>query len=213
MQRFLRDTRGQLTITIALLVPMLVAALGLAVDYTAATGQARKLQGVADIAALTAAREMQLANTDASQITTVANNVAQAQYTVVGGSPRDPLSVQAQVIGDGNSVEVVVEQQRAAYFMQSLIGSLGPVSARAVARVMGGGNVCVIGLDPDFHGRGLGGPMTLAGLEWLASQGLTLANLYVESDNHPANATYERLGFERHATNRAYTSDPTAVTR
>lgn len=75
------------------------------------------------------------------------------------------------------------------------------------------GEIFVIGLDPDFHGRGLGGPMTLAGLEWLASQGLTLANLYVESDNHPANATYERLGFERHATNRAYTSDPTAVTR
>ena len=53
--------------------------------------------------------------------------------------------------------------------------------------------------------------MTLAGLEWLAEQGITLANLYVESDNDPANATYQRLGFHHHATNRAYTSDPAAV--
>ena len=73
------------------------------------------------------------------------------------------------------------------------------------------GEIFVIGLDPDFHGRGLGGPMTLAGLEWLSAQGITLANLYVESDNDPANATYERLGFSHHATNRAYTSDPAAV--
>ncbi len=75
------------------------------------------------------------------------------------------------------------------------------------------GEIFVIGLDPDFHGRGLGGPMTLAGLEWLAAQGITLANLYVESDNEPANATYERLGFSLHAVNRAYTSDPAAVAR
>lgn len=73
------------------------------------------------------------------------------------------------------------------------------------------GEIFVIGLDPDFHGRGLGGPMTLAGLEWLSTQGITLANLYVESDNDPANATYERLGFGHHATNRAYSSDPAAV--
>ena len=73
------------------------------------------------------------------------------------------------------------------------------------------GEIFVIGLDPDFHGRGLGGPMTLAGLEWLSAQGITLANLYVESDNDPANATYQRLGFRHHATNRAYTSDPAAV--
>ena len=55
--------------------------------------------------------------------------------------------------------------------------------------------------------------MTLAGLEWLSEpRASPLANLYVESDNDPANATYERLGFSTaHATNRAYTSDPAAV--
>ena len=70
------------------------------------------------------------------------------------------------------------------------------------------GEIFVIAVDPDFHGRGLGGPMTLAGLEWLSAQGVTVANLYVEADNHPALATYDRLGFVTHSTNRAYSSVP-----
>ena len=66
------------------------------------------------------------------------------------------------------------------------------------------GEIYVIAVDPDFGGRGLGGPMTLAGLEWLAGRGLTVGMLYVESDNHPANAVYRRIGFEHHHTDRAY---------
>lgn len=69
------------------------------------------------------------------------------------------------------------------------------------------GEIYVIGVDPDFHGRGLGGPMTLAGLEHLSSTGVTLANLYVEADNVPALKVYDRLGFHRHSVNRAFRSD------
>jgi len=68
------------------------------------------------------------------------------------------------------------------------------------------GEIYVIAVDPAFHGRGLGGPMTLAGLEWLTDQGLSVAKLYVESDNHRATRTYHRLGFTVHGTNRAYTT-------
>ena len=66
------------------------------------------------------------------------------------------------------------------------------------------GEIYVIAVDPDFGGRGLGRPMTLAGLEWLTDRGLTIGMLYVESDNHPANAVYRRIGFTRHQTDRAY---------
>jgi mycothiol synthase len=68
------------------------------------------------------------------------------------------------------------------------------------------GEIYVIAVDPDFHGRGLGGPMTLAGLEWLASQDITMSNLYVEADNEPAVRTYARLGFTTYAVNRAYST-------
>lgn len=67
-----------------------------------------------------------------------------------------------------------------------------------------GGEIYAIAVDPDFHGQGLGKPMTLAGLDYLADQGLTVGFLYVESDNHPAMATYRSLGFDHHSSNRAY---------
>lgn len=66
------------------------------------------------------------------------------------------------------------------------------------------GEIYVICVDPDFQGRGIGGPLTLAGLGYLHSRGPTTAMLYVESDNDAANAVYRSLGFRRHHTNRAY---------
>ncbi len=67
-----------------------------------------------------------------------------------------------------------------------------------------GGEIYAIAVDPDFHGQGLGKPMTLAGLDHLADLGLTVGFLYVEADNLPAVATYRGLGFDHHSTNRAY---------
>lgn len=66
------------------------------------------------------------------------------------------------------------------------------------------GEIYAIAIDPDFHGRGLGRPMTLAGLDWLARQGLDTGMLYVEHDNHAAVKTYERIGFTVHHADRAY---------
>lgn len=68
------------------------------------------------------------------------------------------------------------------------------------------GEIYVIGLAPSHHGQGLGASMTAAGLDWLASAGLTTAMLYVESNNAPAVATYERIGFSVFATYRAWGS-------
>jgi mycothiol synthase len=68
------------------------------------------------------------------------------------------------------------------------------------------GEIYAIAIDPDFHGQGLGGPMTLAGLDWLAQRGLEVGMLYVESDNEAAVRTYERLGFTVHHIDRSYVS-------
>jgi ribosomal protein S18 acetylase RimI-like enzyme len=58
------------------------------------------------------------------------------------------------------------------------------------------GEISVIGLHPDVHGRGMGGPMTAAGLVWMHEQGLDRAILYVEADNRSAVRSYIRLGFQ-----------------
>lgn len=66
------------------------------------------------------------------------------------------------------------------------------------------GEVYVVGLHPDVHGRGLAGPLTRLGLAHLARRGVTEVELYVEADNHPALATYRRAGFTRKAVHVMY---------
>jgi mycothiol synthase len=69
------------------------------------------------------------------------------------------------------------------------------------------GEIYVIAVDPDFHGRGLGRELTLDGLRHLAERGITTGMLYVDADNAPAVGLYEQLGFTVHCTNAAYLAD------
>jgi mycothiol synthase len=68
------------------------------------------------------------------------------------------------------------------------------------------GEVYVVGVRPEDSGQGLGPALTLTGLHYLRSIGLTDVLLYVDEDNVPAMKTYERLGFARWATDVLYAS-------
>ena len=57
------------------------------------------------------------------------------------------------------------------------------------------GEVYVVGIDPAAQGRGLGSLLTLAGLHHLDDGHTREVLLYVEADNLPARAVYEKLGF------------------
>jgi mycothiol synthase len=57
------------------------------------------------------------------------------------------------------------------------------------------GEVYVLGVDPAWHGTGLGRALTVAGLRHLRSRALDQAMLYVEADNVPAIKLYSSLGF------------------
>ena len=62
----------------------------------------------------------------------------------------------------------------------------------------------MVGVDPDAHGRGLGGALTIAGLRYLRAAGLDQAMLYVDESNTPAVRLYTGLGFAVWATDVSY---------
>lgn len=66
------------------------------------------------------------------------------------------------------------------------------------------GEIYVIAVDPDGHGRGLGRALTLAGLDSLSDRGIGMANLYVDAANDAAVGLYTHLGFEVHRTRAAF---------
>jgi mycothiol synthase len=68
------------------------------------------------------------------------------------------------------------------------------------------GEIYVIAADPDFGGQGLGRALTETGLDWMhRERNIEVGMLYVDADNAPAVRLYDRLGFTRHHTDRAYT--------
>ena len=66
------------------------------------------------------------------------------------------------------------------------------------------GEVYVIAVDPDANIRGLGAPLTRAGLDHLAATGQRDVMLYVEGDNMRARRLYERMGFRTVLTSVVY---------
>lgn len=61
------------------------------------------------------------------------------------------------------------------------------------------GEIFVIGVDPDHHGRGLGRALVVDGLAHLADRGLRTGMLHVEHDNTAARTLYRSLGFTEHS--------------
>lgn len=66
------------------------------------------------------------------------------------------------------------------------------------------GEIYVVGVRPAYQGRGLAGPLTDLGLAHLAERGCTEVILYVDGENAPARATYERAGLTVQTTDRVY---------
>jgi mycothiol synthase len=71
------------------------------------------------------------------------------------------------------------------------------------------GEVYVVAVNPKAAGRGLGSVLTNVGLRHLADQGVGAVILYVDGDNEPAIALYERAGFTLARTEAQYRGHPT----
>jgi len=60
----------------------------------------------------------------------------------------------------------------------------------------GRGRIYMLGMDPDYRGRGLGRELLLVGLSYLKSKGLQVVELTVDTENKVACALYKSVGFK-----------------
>ena len=58
------------------------------------------------------------------------------------------------------------------------------------------GRIYMIGVDPGYRGRGIGRCALRAGLTYLTSRGITIAEITVDSENRRARALYDSFGFK-----------------
>ncbi len=67
---------------------------------------------------------------------------------------------------------------------------------REAAKGEGKGYIYMLGVDPDYRGRGIGKIALLAGLSYLKSKGVRVAEITVDSKNEVACALYRSVGFK-----------------
>lgn len=57
------------------------------------------------------------------------------------------------------------------------------------------GELMVVGVDPDYAGRGIGRAVSIAAMNYLLTKGIKEAMLYVDAENEKGLKLYESLGF------------------
>lgn len=83
-----------------------------------------------------------------------------------------------------------------AYDGDKVIGYCWTRTACEAAAGEGKGQIFMLGVEPDYRGRGIGKGVLLAGLYYLKSKGLQVAELTVDSRNRAACDLYQSIGFK-----------------
>lgn len=144
-RRFLHDRSGTAVLIFGLALPVVMGMGGAAVDYTALNRQRTALQGAADMAALSAAKELAIGQYSAARSQVMAEGSVQA---VLGPETRRVgVAVQAISPDRASIIEVTVSQPRESYFRRLLGEAPERIEVRAKAVLFGKRKLCVIALD------------------------------------------------------------------
>jgi len=139
---FLRAEHGNIAMLFALVLPLLLLAGAISVDYLGSIRQREALQAAADSISLRSAREFLLQNASKSQVEAAAQSHAAAMREKIG-----PFKFSVKADAKDNSVSVMLIQDG---HKSSLVpAGIGAKEAKAesTAVVRGASNVCVIALQ------------------------------------------------------------------
>lgn len=142
IRSFLADRRANIAITFGVALPVLLAGMGVAIDYGNASSRRSRLQAVADSAALAAARELRLASTSAQTASEVARRVIDAN-----ADESAAIAFEGRPEGR-DAYRVTLRQTIPTYVMQVFGDASTDIKVEARANVLGGSPLCLLGLNP-----------------------------------------------------------------
>ncbi|HEX8416142.1 MAG TPA: TadE/TadG family type IV pilus assembly protein [Methylobacterium sp.] len=143
---FARSNSGSTLLVFALAMPVLLGAVGAAVDYGTWVKQRSHLQAAADAAAMAAARELSVSTYEQTRMQTVADSWAKKAFVAEGAPLGLTVGVASQ--DNGTSVQVRLQHDRKQYLSGVLAVVPGHIAASSLATLRGQRKLCVIALDP-----------------------------------------------------------------
>lgn len=134
---FRNDETGATALTFALVIPVLLAAAGAAIDYSGAATNRTKMQSAVDAAATASASELLLARSDESRIIAIATNVVSTSLQNVVPTVKVDFAAM--------TVQVAVETTYEPLFFR--VGLPIHLRASATATMKGSMPLCLLGLN------------------------------------------------------------------
>jgi Flp pilus assembly protein TadG len=128
---FCRDKRGSIAINFALVAPVLLIAVGSAVDYSIASAQKSTLQNAADAGALAGTKELALGGSNQTHSIHAAKIVAKNN---LGKGVKGKATVTASVTADKAGIEVNITVPSEGVFSNLFSSSGSDVQVKAIAK-------------------------------------------------------------------------------
>lgn len=145
------DRRGSIAILTALCLPLALLLVGGVIDYSQVSNQRQRLQDSADKSALAAARELGLSDAKSENVAAVVESVVLSTMTANGRGHAKP-DLETSVSAELSEVAVRARQKTSPYFG----GGFGFVplelEVKAVARIVGKPNICLLALESSEPG-------------------------------------------------------------
>ncbi len=145
------ERSGTIIVKFALLIPIVAVITGSTIDYAMLVHYKSRLQLAVDAAAMSAAKELSLADARTDDVNTVVAASVESLMNA-NGDPELATNLTTTVRRSPLEVEVRANQRPPAFFGFSLGLTNAIIEAHAVARVVGRPNICVLALEDSAPG-------------------------------------------------------------
>ncbi len=148
-KRFLKDNRGNVALTTAIMALPLLMGTGIAIDYSLLSRAESALQEAADSAALASAKELGLSNTNRTTISEISEDyvISNLQQNLNMDGSNHSVGVSTTIAGDNSGLTVNLEYHWQPFVLHHLGGNVLPLKVTATANLAGTKKICMIGLE------------------------------------------------------------------